>query len=166
MYDRTFTREELEEIINNCLQKLRKLDKYLLVIEANERAITYKLAKYLEDKIPEFDVDCEYNRFEQRDLDDIVKRLGLPRDDYNWDDIKVSPVIPDIIIHERGPHGKNILVIEVKKSSSTISETLDRNKLIAFTTDPLNYEFGLFLKIDLDNDNDKMDWYSNGVKIS
>jgi len=165
MYNRTFTRDELEGIIKSCLQKLRRLDKYLLDKKANERAITHKLAKYLEDHIPEFDIDCEYDRFEQKDLDDMVKRLGLPRDNYNWDDIKTSPVIPDIIIHERGPYGKNILVIEVKKSSSLISEIFDRNKLIAFTIEPFNYELGLFLKIDLDNEDDKMDWYSNGIRI-
>jgi len=166
MYNGTFSRAELENIINCCLQKLRRLDRYLLDEEVNERTITHKLAEYLQQHIPEFNVDCEYNRFEQRDIDDIIKRLELPTDNNNWDDTKLSPVIPDIIIHERGPLGINILVIEVKKSSSSISETLDIKKLIAFTTEPLNYEFGLFLKIDLDNEDDIMDWYFNGAKIS
>ncbi|MCP6718726.1 MAG: hypothetical protein KJI71_00655 [Patescibacteria group bacterium] len=157
MYNGTFTKAELENIINCCLQKLRRLDRYLLDEEVNERTITHKLAEYLQQHIPEFNVDCEYNRFKRRDIEDIVKRLELPTDNNNWDDTKLSPVIPDINIHERGPHGKNILVIEVKKSSSSSSETVDRNKLIAFTTEPLNYELGLFLKIDLDNEDDIMD---------
>ena len=72
---------------------------------------------------------------------------------------------PDIIIHERGPQGRNILVIEVKKSSNQESETLDRNKLIIFTQEPLNYDFGLFLKIDIENNNDIIDWYYNGTQI-
>lgn len=166
MYNGTFTKAELENIINCCLQKLRRLDRYLLDEEVNERTITHKLAEYLQQHIPEFNVDCEYNRFEQREIDNIVKRLELPTDNNNWDDTKLSPIIPDIIIHERGPHGKNILVIEVKKSSSSSSETLDRKKLIAFTTEPLNYELGLFLKIDLDNEDDIMDWYFNGARIN
>ncbi|KKM98078.1 hypothetical protein LCGC14_1161530 [marine sediment metagenome] len=166
MYNGTFTKAELENLINFCLQKLRRLDRYLLDEEVNERTITHKLAEYLQQQIPEFNVDCEYNRFKQRDIKDIVKRLELPKDNNNWDDTKLSPVIPDIIIHERGPHGKNILVIEVKKSSSSSSETLDRNKLIAFTTDPLNYELGLFLKIGLDNEDDIMDWYFHGARIN
>ena len=167
MYNGTFTKAELENIINCCLQKLRRLDRYLLDEEVNERTITHKLAEYLQQHIPEFNVDCEYNRFEQREIDSVVKKLKLPMDNKNnWDDTQLSRVIPDINIHERGPYGKNILVIEVKKSSSSSSETLDRNKLIAFTTEPLNYEFGLFLKIDLDNEDDIMDWYFNGARIN
>lgn len=86
MYYRTFTKDEFEGIIKCCLQKLRRLDKYLLDINVNERTITHKLAEYLGEHIPEFDVDCEYNRFEHNDTDDIVKRLDLPKDNINWDD--------------------------------------------------------------------------------
>lgn len=57
------------------------------------------------------------------------------------------------------------MVIEVKKSLSPIPEIFDRNKLIAFTKDPYNYELGLFLKIDIEHTDDTMDWYSNGVRI-
>lgn len=165
MYNRTFTKDELEGIIKCCLQKLRRLDKHLLDINVNERTITHKLAEYLEEHIPEFDVDCEYNRFEHNDTDDIMKRLNLPTDNINWDDTEAKTIFPDIIVHKRGPQGKNILVIEVKKSSSSISEISDRNKLKAFTKDPYNYELGLFLKISIEDTDDIMDWYSNGVRI-
>ena len=168
MYNKTFTKDEFERIIKCCLQKLRRLDKYLLDINVNERTITHKLAQYLEEYIPEFDVDCEYNRFEHDDTDGIVKRLDLPKDNINWDDTDAKIIFPDIIVHKRGTQGKNILVIEVKKTSSSIPEIFDRNKLIAFTKDPYNYELGLFLKIDIDDTDetdDTMDWYSNGVRI-
>lgn len=165
MYNRTFTKDELEGVIKCCLRKLRKLNMYLLDINVNERTITSKLAKYLEEYIPEFDVDCEYNRFENNDTDDKVKRLGLPKDNINWDNTEAKPIVPDIIVHKRGSQEKNILVIEVKKSSSSIPEISDKNKLIAFTKDPYNYELGLFLKINIEDTHDTMDWYSKGVEI-
>ena len=51
MYNGTFTKAELENIINCCLQKLRRLDRYLLDEEVNERTITHKLAEYLQQHI-------------------------------------------------------------------------------------------------------------------
>ena len=47
MYHMTFTKDEIEGIIKCSLQKLRRLDKYLLDIKVNERTITHKLAEYL-----------------------------------------------------------------------------------------------------------------------
>lgn len=165
MNNGTFTKLELEHIVSCCLQKLRRIDRYLLDQDVNERTIAHKLAEYLQQHIPEFNVDCEYNRFEQAEINDIIKRIEIPRNGENWDDLKIRNVNPDIIIHERGPQGRNILVVEVKKSSNQESETLDRNKLIVFTQEPLNYDFGLFLKIDIENNNDIIDWYYNGTQI-
>lgn len=160
-----FTKVELEHIVSCCLQKLRRIDRYLLAQDVNERTIAHKLAEYLQQHIPEFNVDCEYNRFEKAEINDIIKRIEIPRNGENWDHLKIRNVNPDIIIHERGPQGRNILVVEVKKSSNQESETLDRNKLIVFTQEPLNYDFGLFLKIDIENNNDIIDWYYNGTQI-
>ena len=95
----SFTKDELEGIVKSSLKKLRRLDKKLLVINVNERSITHKLGEYLQQNFPEFNVDYEYNRFE-----DVVKNLELPRDKINWNDTDAKTVFPDIIIHKRFPY--------------------------------------------------------------
>ena len=160
-YNMSYTKDELERIVRSCLKKLRKLDKELLDIDVNERTITHKLAEYLQQNFSEFNVDCEYNRFE-----DLVKKLELPKDMINWDDTEAKTIFPDIIVHKRGKQEKNLLVIEVKKFQIKVSEKVDRNKLIAFTNDPYNYKFGLFLKIKLFDEKDDFEWYIGGIKIN
>ncbi len=169
MYNMSFTKDKIEGIIKVCLQKLRKQDKYLLDKDVNERTITHKLAEYLQQHFPEFNVDCEYNRFEHNRIDDLVKRLELPRDKVNWDkvnwdDTEAKTVFPDILVHKRGKQEYNLLVIEVKKKSKLNTGNLDRNnfdinKLRALTEVPYNYKFGLFLRIDLDGENDILEWF-------
>ena len=161
-----YTKDELERIVKFSLKKLRSLDKKLLEIKVNERTITHKLAVYLQQNFPEFNVDCEYNRDEGNEIDDLVKKLKLPTNKVSWDDTEAKTVFPDIIVHNRGTQEQNLLVIEVKKSSSSLSGKVDRNKLIAFTKDHYNYKFGLFLKINLVNENDYFEWYIGGIKIS
>jgi len=157
----SYKKEELERIVCACLEKLRKQDKFLLDININERTLTHKLAEYLQQNFSEFDVDCEYNRLEKS-----KKELELPSDRINWNDTEAKTVFPDIIIHKRGTQEKNILIIEVKKSNSSTDGAFDQNKLMSFTIEPINYEFGLFLKIDMAASDDKLVWYSNGIKIS
>ena len=53
---------------------------------------------------------------------------------------------PDIIIHERGNHDNNLLVIEVKRDAVDIWE--DVTKITGFWFDaPLNYQFGAVVAI-------------------
>ncbi len=68
MCNTIFTNDEIKRIVNCSLQKLRRLDNYLLDIMVNERTITHKLAEYLQEHIPEYNVDCEYNRFENNQI--------------------------------------------------------------------------------------------------
>ncbi len=150
----SYTKDELERILRSCLKKLRKLDKTLLDINVNERTITHKLAGYLQQNFPEFNVDCEYNRFE-----DLVKKLKLPKDKINWDDIEAKIISPDILIHKRGIQEDNLLVIEVKKSSNINPGDFDRMKLQQFRQEPYSYTYGLFLRIDLDGENDELEWF-------
>lgn len=149
----SYTKDEIERILRSCLKKLRKLDKQLLDINVNERTITHKLAEYLQQNFPEFNVDCEYNRFE-----DLIKKLELPKDKINWNDTEAKSVFPDIIVHKRGTQEYNLLVIEIKKSSNINLSDFDQMKLHIFRQEPYNYTFGLFLRIDLDGEQDKLVW--------
>jgi len=55
----------IKEKVEYCLQILREKDRDLLDIDVNERTITHKLAEYLQNQFPSYDVDCEYNRYEK-----------------------------------------------------------------------------------------------------
>jgi hypothetical protein len=52
---------KLEAAIISLLEE----DHYLIQNNVSERAITHKLAEYLQKEFPEYKVDCEYNRYKK-----------------------------------------------------------------------------------------------------
>lgn len=95
---------------------------------------------------PGWDVDCEYNRDSnvpkrlqsslfQRDSNDVAPHR----------DTEGKTVFPDIIVHKRGTQ-VNLLVVEVKKTTSTVCDDVDIIKLCAFMEE-LGYKHALFLKL-------------------
>ena len=63
------------------------------------------------------------------------------------DDTDGSRVYPDIIVHHRKEE-ENLLVIEVKKSTSGYTNDCDEEKLKEFRSQPqYKYSFGIFLKL-------------------
>lgn len=135
-----FNKENINEKLKQAVNSLIEHDGYLLRKDVNERSITHRLAMYLQDLFNEWDVDCEYNRnFE------YVKTLQLPKRLIDWDDTDARTVYPDIIIHHRGTE-ENLLVIEIKKTTSTERSNLDKRKLSAFK-DELGYHYAVALKL-------------------
>ena len=165
----TFTKNEIEGIVKCCIQTLRRRDKIILDINVNERTITHKLAEYLQQHLPEFNVDCEYNRYE-----DYQKRIRNVKDrardmsnlnsnelaELIWENKDADTIYPDIIVHKRRSQENNILVIEVKKSSNLDTGEFDKKKIEELMNRPYNYNFGLFLRIDLDGENDSLEWFT------
>jgi hypothetical protein len=137
--------DEVKSVVEKALVKLQKNDSQLFEKDVNERSITHKLAEYLQQEIAPWNVDCEYNRR----LDE-PKRVKVPKGGVGWDDLESRTVYPDIIVHKRATT-RNLLVIEVKKSNSPISEEFDKDKLRAFTQAPFKYKFGLFILFHLDS---------------
>lgn len=132
--------DELERRVIHAADSLLAHDAYLLTCDLNERSITHKFAEHLQRELPEWDVDCEYNR----DHFD-PKRLDLPpRNDISSDDLDAKTVFPDIIVHHRGTN-QNIVVIEVKKSTNPEDDEWDKRKLAAFRTQ-LGYRVALFFR--------------------
>ncbi|MEW6416595.1 MAG: hypothetical protein AB1480_00525 [Nitrospirota bacterium] len=150
---------EIIQKIKNAMDCLLRNDKFLITNDTNERTITHKLAEYLQQEFSEWNVDCEYNRHGEE-----IKKIDIPKDGINWDDIEQRTVFPDIIVHKRNTN-KNIVIIEVKKSTNSISRAFDENKLKAFTTDPYNYKFGFFLLINVVNGPYELDLFRNGREI-
>jgi len=132
--------DEIQQKIKIAIKQLFCRDHKLLDIDVNERTITHRLAMYLQKQFPDWDVDCEYNRKGH----DNVKRLNLPVDSTLSDCTEAVTVYPDIIVHHRTTE-ENLLVIEVKKSSSIIPKERDLEKLRAYKSQ-LGYRYAVFLR--------------------
>jgi len=145
-------RSEIETLIKASLGEFFKNDPDLIVVDANERSISHKLAEYIQDRFPDWNVDCEYNR----DMK-VPKYLEIPVVDTRSNDTDGTTVYPDIIIHKRRTE-QNLLVIEIKKSNSGVEK--DIRKIQAFLESPdYKYDFGLMLIIYTDNKSrKKYDW--------
>ena len=95
---------------------------------------------------PEYQVDCEYNL--NCDSEDFRKRIpdfkvrldrlvGPATKEVYGEEAEELPslvsVYPDIIIHKRGTNENNLLVIELKKSTSRVPNEPDLTKLRTYT---------------------------------
>lgn len=139
----TFSPNEIKSKVKVSLEFLRKYDRCLLQNDVNERSISHKLAIYLQKEFDDWDVDCEYNRdrHEPKRLRDITK-IPASIDPENTD---AKTVYPDIIVHHRSTN-QNLLVIEIKKTTSSESDDFDFCKLKAYR-EQLYYCYALFLKL-------------------
>ena len=136
---------EVRERLDRALRRLLEGDRYLLENDLSERCIAARLAMYLREEFKQHDVDVEYNREA-----DVTKRLrGLPDECYRRRNrqIEARVAVPDIIVHHRGFHGPNLLVIEMKKTSNPAGMDCDRLRLAAFR-EQLGYSFGALVECD------------------
>jgi len=144
--------EDIKQRVIAAIVALYRYDGYLLVNDVNERSITHKLAEYLQQEFPNWNVDCEYNRLngntkKLRAVFDKYKKHFLTDEKRIFEDRVARTVYPDIIIHKRGSH-ENLVVIEVKKSGGGPLKP-DVKKLKAFTDDAeYKYFIGLLLILD------------------
>lgn len=138
------TEAEVKRKTEEAIEKFLNRDSYLLEANVSERAITHRLAVYLEEQFPspEWHVDCEYNK---NGLDSKMIEM------YEWESgEKVGTrrrVFPDIIVHRRNTKN-NLLIIEVKKGRNiTTRDQFDRFKLRCYKNQSdLGYAVALFLK--------------------
>ena len=124
----------------DALDRLFERDSYLLQVDANERSVTARLAMYLQEALPNWDVDCEYNR---DGVDPTrLQHLALYPE---ADDSEAKTVFPDVIAHIRGT-SQNYLVIEVKKATSPVPYDVDLAKLRGYKRE-LGYAHALFIEL-------------------
>lgn len=131
----------------DAAEKLLNLDRHLLQIDIHERTIAHQFAIYLGELFsPPWDIDCEYNRNHNipkvlRIHADVLRRYEKKVKKGDLNDVSVYP---DIIIHRRGSDG-NIVVIEIKKTTSGIDEEFDMLKLYYFEMQ-LHYRYPFFIR--------------------
>jgi hypothetical protein len=146
---------QIHEKVQVAIDLLFKHDSFLLESDVNERAVSHKLAEYLQLLFLEWNVDCEYNRkgLDTKELDGIQECAKQRTTDR---------VFPDIIIHRRNTDD-NLLVVEIKTISP---ETIcDERKLELFTEigGKYKYKLGLFVKFQK-TAKPILDWYKAGGK--
>lgn len=167
-----------KECIQFAVNQLQKNDAHLARVRAGEMTTNHRLARYIEDYLrsnPAFEgvsVDVEYDRLgaDPKEINPIefCQRLKDPNEDLSND--KAYRVRPDIIIHLRTTPETTIdnkLVVEVKKSSGSISQfEWVFCKLQQFTTNSrYKYKLGLcltFRETDEGFDGFEFAWVENG----
>jgi len=104
-------------IIKKALAILYLSDRELIFKKAHEQAIAARLLCYLQNLLPEWDIDVEYNRQGEGIIPKTDMR-GVKRK-------------PDIIIHKRGPAGPNLAVILVKCEWNRESREIEKNIILS-----------------------------------
>jgi hypothetical protein len=169
----------LKQKIEISILELLEKDVFLIRHDVSERSITHKLAIYIAEQFPDYDVDCEYNSNVQNDSGKkyiyLIREKAIELDllkERDGDDEFVSRIVyPDIIVHKRGLNDSNLLIVEVKKSSSRLSSEYDHEKLARYTSadyeNELNYQFGVFIEIHIGNEIGKFktEWFINGNNV-
>ena len=136
-------KNHIENALEEAIATLIRCDSEILFNDVNERSISHRLATYLEPLFLGWNVDCEYNRNHENS-----KRLDIEPKRVLSDNTNAPTVYPDIIIHKRGTD-TNLMVIEMKKTSSQESDDYDYRKLRAFK-EQLSYHFAIFIKVKTD----------------
>ena len=128
---------EIERRLSTALRQLAVLDNHLLAHDVNERSISHRLAVYLQQHFDGWDVDIEYDGFDQEPahLKELEQQLMELESDPLVRDTDCRTVYPDIVVHHRAT-GDRLLVLEVKKSTSRVPGALDRAKLEGYKNDP------------------------------
>lgn len=131
--------------VKKAIRIFYKNDFSLIENKTNERSISHKIAEYLQQEFPEYNVDCEYNRMSGKKRF-TPKKLFQNIAQISSDCTKVRTVYPDIIIHHRGFNDGNLLVIEIKKifDLNKNGKDADIKKIYAYIEE-LKYKHGLFL---------------------
>jgi hypothetical protein len=132
---------ELDKLIA-ALQAFYARETYLLEKDFGERALTHRLAVYIETQFPGWDVDCEYNRLGAR-------TLRLPRGVIvSTDDSLGKSIYPDIVVHQRAVP-QNLLAVEVRKAANYQPIEHDRHKLKALTDPHLWFAYWIGVLVTL-----------------
>jgi len=122
-------KKDLHNILEETKDLFLKKDKYLLLVNVNERSLTHKFAEHLQNILKNgWSVDCEYNRYGDniKKIDNIKSIVDC---NVKIDDLAGKTIYPDIIIHKRGRKGSDLLVIEAKKDPTEKEKDNDIAKL-------------------------------------
>lgn len=132
-------RAELVKVVK-AIEEFYAREGLLFDKDLGERALTHRLAVYLERQFDGWEVDCDYNRLGER-------LLKMPHGTIvSTDDELGKSIFPDIVVHRRTVP-ENLLAVEVRKATNHQPIEHDQHKLRGMT-DPLlwfAYRVGVLL---------------------
>ena len=111
------TKEFIEGAINKSCLAVYKVGKGLIDEAASERSIVGMVVLHLAPSFPHYSVLVEYNREGEKNHRDSKRNFAGDR------------IVPDIIIHEPGGGGRNLVAIEVKGYWNNEPRSGDEEKL-------------------------------------
>jgi len=135
----------IHDKLAHALETLLERDASLLKASATERSLSFRLAMYLQQAFPDWEVDCEYNRWSGP-----CKRTRHMTTVTNTADTDARTAYPDIIIHHRGTH-ENLAAIEVQKSTNSFGKHQDIKKIQAYKRDS-SFRHAFFVDIGVGDD--------------
>ena len=148
---------ELMLKIKIALNCVFEKDNALFSNNASEWSISHRLAVYLEESFPKWNIDCEYNRI--GNCGNQIKKNSTGEN-----------IRPDIIIHQ---HSKktienNLLIIEIKKNHIDKSdiEKIKDYTLVPNSVRSYQYQYGLALILKNSIKESVFYWFCNGKIIN
>lgn len=167
--DYSIDRDKVDGMLRAAAQAAYDGECGLFKDRAHERSIVFHIARHLasqvEESLPGWSVDVEYDRWHRPELETLKKQLYVGRIQRARGTVaQVGPpenhdVYPDIIVHRRSGMSvqHDLLVVEVKKEENPGRED-DLEKLRAFLRDPFYYQHAAFLVLPRDGGFPRWEW--------
>lgn len=159
---KSYTRMHDEEIHGRLVDAIKCFclqETELLELNVNERTISSTLGCYLQALFPDWNVDCEYNRFGEERVkklfiaskENFLKVKSISRIPPRYETFEEwiereegISIFPDIIVHQRKQQN-NLLVVEIKKSNYTEAAGCWDEIKIDYMLNSFEYAVGAFL---------------------
>ena len=173
------SKSQLISLIKQAVAEFYSKDAVLLKIRGLERTCASRIAIYLQELISKergckkIYVDCEYGK--AADKDGVFLNKQLKGQGIRFAEQYKGQVFPDLIVHERASHRRNLMVIEIKGAwhEHVSCWEHDHKKLQAFTRQTLetateaseyfDYKLGVFLMLGLTKPH--YAFYENGAIV-
>lgn len=174
MISRESSLDEIKVLIRECLEQLYMQDDLLFYRNNRrgtcERCLVFRFAHYLQNKLSDFFVDCDFNSsFEgligqNGKFYQVTERHGKQIQN---EDGTVTKRFVDIIVHKRVFDGNNdFICFEIKKwNNKSLKEIAkDTNNLKRLTSD-YGYRYGFYLSFGDTQANSHWTIFQNGQVI-
>lgn len=155
MISRNSPLNEIKGLMKECLNQLYETDSPILERNngkgVSERSIAFRFAHYLQNRIQDYFVDCDFNSSFNDHINSVGnitgrERHGKPIENENG---TVTKRFVDIIVHKRNYNTENNLIcFEIKKWNNKNSEEIkkDRNNLRVLTS-KYGYIYGFHITL-------------------
>lgn len=174
MISRESSLNEIKELIKECLEQLYKEDGLLFNRNNRrgicERCLVFRFAHYLQNKLNDFFVDCDFNSSFEGLIDQngrvyqVTERAGKQIQN---EEGTVTKRFVDIIVHKRIFDGNNnFICFEIKKWNNRSQRDInkDTNNLKRLTSD-YRYKYGFYLTLGDTKENSHWEIFQNGRVI-